>query len=159
MLIVTAKIQRQKIILFGLAAALVLGALTLALGWLGAGPAASALAALTGRNAADNESRVAYLRDLGWEVTEQPVSVEELSVPEEFDETYQQYLALQQSQGFDLEPYRGKRIRRYAYEILNYPTGETGVQAGLLVYADTVIGGEVLSSQLDGFIHGLEMPH
>lgn len=44
------------------------------------------------------------------------------------------------------------------YEISNYPTGETGVQAGLLIYKNTVVGGEVLSSQLGGFIHGLAMP-
>ncbi len=84
--------------------------------------------------------------------------MEELLIPETFDETYTQYLELQSSQGFDLTKYCGKRVKRYAYTITNYPTGETGVQAGLLVYKNTVIGGEVLSSQLDGFIHGLSLP-
>ena len=65
---------------------------------------------------------------------------------------------LQSGQGFDLEKYKGKRVKRYTYEISNYPTGETGVQAGLLIYKNTVVGGEVLSSQLGGFIHGLAMP-
>ena len=87
-----------------------------------------------------------------------PLSVEELAIPEEFDETYTQYLSLQSGQGFDLEKYKGKRVKRYTYEISNYPTGETGVQAGLLIYKNTVVGGEVLSSQLGGFIHGLAMP-
>ena len=54
--------------------------------------------------------------------------------------------------------YAGKRAKRYTYEITNYPTGESGIQAGLLVYKSTVIGGDVLSAQLGGFIHGLEMP-
>ena len=61
-------------------------------------------------------------------------------------------------QGFDLTDYCGKRVKRYTYEITNYPTGERGIQAGLLVYKSTVIGGDVLSAQLGGFIHGLEMP-
>lgn len=158
MFIVTAKVQRRKLAVWGAGAAVLLGILLLALGWLGAGPAADAAAALTGQNGGDNESRVAYLRSFGWEVSSEPISVEELSIPEEFTEAYAQYLALQQSQGFDLEQYRGKRIRRYTYEITNYPTGEAGVQAGLLVYRDTIVGGDVLSSHLDGFIHGLEMP-
>jgi len=156
--IVTAKVQRKKLIVWGVGAAAVICMLLIVMGWMGAGPAANAIAALTGQNGGDNESRVAYLRSFGWEVREEPLSVEELSIPDEFNETYTQYLALQQSQGFDLERYRGKRIRRYTYEITNYPTGEAGVQAGLLVYQNTIIGGDVLSSQLDGFIHGLEMP-
>lgn len=92
------------------------------------------------------------------QVSADPLSVEELAIPEEFDETYTQYLSLQSGQGFDLEKYKGKRVKRYTYEISNYPTGETGVQAGLLIYKNTVVGGEVLSSQLGGFIHGLAMP-
>jgi len=52
----------------------------------------------------------------------------------------------------------GKRVKRYTYEITNYPTGESGVQANLLIYKNTVVGGEVLSAQLDGFLHGLTMP-
>ena len=65
---------------------------------------------------------------------------------------------LQADQGFDLTAYCGKRVKRYAYEITNYPTGEQGVQAGLLIYKNTVIGGDVLSPSLDGFLHGLAMP-
>ena len=49
-------------------------------------------------------------------------------------------------------------MERYTYEITNYPTGETGILANLLIYKNTVIGGEVLSPQLDGFLHGLAMP-
>ena len=101
---------------------------------------------------------MAYLEQYGWTVDPEPAAVEELLIPETFDETYAQYLDLQASQGFDLTKYCGKRVKRYAYTITNYPTGETGVQAGLLVYKNTVIGGEVLSSQLDGFIHGLARP-
>ena len=99
-----------------------------------------------------------YLESFGWTVEPEPLAVEELLIPEEFDETYTQYLELQSSQGFDLTQYCGKRVKRYTYVITNYPTGETGVQAGLLIYKNTVIGGDVLSPQLGGFIHSLEMP-
>ena len=49
-------------------------------------------------------------------------------------------------------------MKRYTYEITNYPTGRTGILANLLIYKNTVIGGEVRSPQLDGFLHGLAMP-
>ena len=105
-----------------------------------------------------NEDRIAYLESYGWKVSQEPSSVEELLIPDTFDESYTQYLELQSSQGFDLTDYCGKRVKRYTYEISNYPTGETGIQAGLLIYKNTVIGGDVLSPQLGGFIHGLSMP-
>ena len=99
-----------------------------------------------------------YLEGYGWQVLEEPLATEELLIPEEMDESYDDYLALQTSQGFDLEQYAGKRVKRYTYEITNYPTGEAGVQANLILYRNTVIGGEVLSPQMDGFLHGLSMP-
>ena len=102
--------------------------------------------------------RVEYLAAYGWEVAEPPVSTQELLIPEIFDESYQQYLQLQQNQGFDLEACAGKRVHRYTYEILNYPTGETGVLVNLLICKKTVVGGEVLSPRLDGFLHGLNGP-
>ena len=123
-------------------------------------PAASASASglPSPKGVKSNEDRVAYLEGYGWQVLEEPLATEELLIPEEMDESYDDYLSLQASQGFDLEQYAGKRVKRYTYEITNYPTGESGIQAGLLVYKSTVIGGDVLSAQLGGFIHGLEMP-
>lgn len=105
-----------------------------------------------------NEDRVAYLESLGWTVSGEPIATEELLIPETFDESYEDYLALQTGQGFDLSAYCGKRVKRYTYEITNYPTGESGVQAALLIYKGRLIGGEVLSCAPDGFIHGLAMP-
>ena len=122
------------------------------------GRGAAASAAVSPKGVRTNEDRIAYLESYGWSVSSDPIAVEELIIPEQFDETYSQYLELQASQGFDLTDYCGKRVKRYTYEITNYPTGESGIQAGLLVYKSTVIGGDVLSAQLGGFIHGLEMP-
>ena len=105
-----------------------------------------------------NEDMVAYLESYGWQVDPKPLAVQELQIPEEFDESYTEYLKLQSTQGFDLSELCGKRVKRYTYEITNYPTGETGVQVSLLVYKNKVVGGDVLSASLNGFIHGLEMP-
>lgn len=105
-----------------------------------------------------NEDRVAYLESLGWSVGDQPIATEELLIPEVFDESYTDYLALQAEQGFDLTKYCGKRVKRYTYEVTNHPSGEDSVQAALLIYKNRLIGGEVLSVSSTGFIHGLQMP-
>ena len=159
MLIVTARLPRRKLAFSVAAAALVCcAALVLNLGGEAA-QAASASALPSPKGVKTNEDRIAYLEGYGWQVREEPLATEELLIPEEMDESYDDYLALQASQGFDLERYAGKRVKRYTYEITNSPTGETGIQANLMLYRNTVIGGEVLSPQMDGFLHGLAKPN
>lgn len=159
MFILTAKLRRGKLLAGAVAAVVLVGAVVMVSGALSArGVDAVSTSPASPRGVKTNEDRTAYLESYGWLTSTDPISVEELLIPEEFDETYNQYLKLQSDQGFDLTKYQGKRVKRYTYEITNYPTGEQGVQAGILIYKNTVIGGEVLSSQLNGFIHGLSMP-
>lgn len=158
MLIVTAKMPKRKLSL-GVAAAALLCCCAIALNFGQAiGREASASALPSPKGVRSNQDRVDYLSAYGWQVSGEPVATQELLIPEEMDDSYTEYLALQNGQGFDLQKYAGKRVKRYTYEVLNYPTGETGVQANLLICKNTVVGGEVLSPQLDGFLHGLAMP-
>ena len=158
MLIVTAKLPRRALALGGLLAAIVLCAGTVLPAFSPALPAGVEKTAPSPAKVRSNEDRVAYLAEYGWDVSPEPVSTEELLIPDEMGDTYQEYLRLQQEQGFDLTQYAGKRVKRYTYEIYNYPSGEAGVQANLLIHKNTVIGGEVLSPRLNGFLHGLAMP-
>ena len=158
MLIVTARLPKRKLTL-GVAVAALLCCCAIALNvgqWAGREVSASALPSPKGVRS--NQDRIDYLSAYGWQVSEEPLATQELLIPEEMDDSYTEYLVLQNGQGFDLQKYAGKRVKRYTYEVLNYPTGEAGVQANLLICKNTVIGGEVLSPQLDGFLHGLAMP-
>lgn len=158
MLIITAKVPRRKLA-FGAALAALACCCTLGLN-LGNNTAREVTAPATPsvKGVKTNEDRIDFLASFGWEVAEDPVATQELLIPQELDDSYGEYLALQEEQGFDLEKLAGKRVKRYTYEVTNYPTGETGVQANLLIRNNTVVGGEVLSPQLDGFLHGLSMP-
>ena len=157
-LIVTARVPRRKLAL-SVAAAALLCCCTLALN-LGQAVSqeVSGSALPDPKGVRSNQDRIDYLSAYGWQVKEETLATQELQIPKEMDESYDEYLALQAEQGFDLEKYAGKRVKRYTYEITNYPSGETGVQANLLLYKTTVVGGEVLSPELDGFLHGLAMP-
>lgn len=158
MLIVTAKLSRRRLALWGAAvAALLCCALLFGSGRgqpaLGVEPAAAGT-----KTVKTNDDRIQFLSTYGWQVAPEPTAVEELLIPKEFDDSYRDYLTLQAEQGFDLTRLAGKRLKRYTYQITNYPTGENDVRVNLLIHKNTVVGGEVLSSKLDGFLHGLSMP-
>ncbi len=104
--------------------------------------------------AADDVERGAFLAQYGWVIDPTPAEVYEVEIPHTFDEIYETYNDLQRSQGFDLSAYRGERVKRWSYNITNYPDGIRGVRANLLVYNDQVIGGDICSVESDGFLHG-----
>lgn len=103
-----------------------------------------------------NEDRVAFLEQFGWKVN--PTAVEELevNVPEKFDKIFTGYNEIQKRQGLDLSKYKGKTVMRYTYEVTNYPDSSERVYANIIVYRNTVIGGDICSANVGGFIHGFE---
>lgn len=105
-----------------------------------------------------NEQRVAFAQAFGWEVKLDATEVMEVVIPQNFDEVYSQYNSIQKMQGCDLEPLSGKRCKRYSYEIINYPGEAEDVRINILVYKNKVVGGDVCSLRLGGFMHGFEPP-
>ena len=160
MLIVAKKLRPRRLLLWALL-------LAAAVGFAGTGAglirtardteaAANVRADPTGIRS--DEDRVAYLQKWGWLTAEEPASVEEILIPTAFDSSYDAYLDLQRSQGFDLTAYAGKKVKRYTYEVRNYPGLRQNIWASLLVYKHTVVGGEIFCSQGDGFTQGLAYP-
>lgn len=107
-------------------------------------------------NVKSNEDRISFLSQFGWEVDAESLEEEQVTVPEEFNKVYAGYNEIQKAQGLDLEKYKQKEITRYTYTVTNYP-GYTGkVYANILVYRDTVIGGDISSADIEGFVHGFQ---
>jgi hypothetical protein len=100
--------------------------------------------------------RIAFIKSFGWEIEDEEPEVSEVTIPREFDEVYLNYNLIQKAQGLDLWDYIGCKVKRYTYKISNYPTGEKGVCLTLLVYNGYVIGGDVKSPRIDGFMHGFQ---
>ena len=73
---------------------------------------------------------------------------------DEFDEVFSRYNQIQQQAGMDLKPYCGKRVKLWTYRVLNIPS-QSEVRANLMVYKNKIIGGDISSTALDGFMHGL----
>ena len=59
----------------------------------------------------EEQQRIEFLQKHGWEAELPAVATEEVTIPAEWDETYEQYAALQQAQGFNLDKLRGKPPR------------------------------------------------
>ena len=155
MIIITAHIPKKKLLAGGITAlcccAAVAAALILTLG------ARAVTASAEVKHIRTNDDRLAYLNGLGWEVSLQPIATEELLIPGQFDDSYTDYLKLQEDQGFDLARYCGKRIKRYTYQLTNYPDQEEPMQIALLIYKNRVIGGQIQSAS-GSILHGLARP-
>ena len=108
--------------------------------------------------AENNAARVAYLASLGWEPDAEPLEELRLTLPDTLEEPYRSYNDLQLRQGFDLTPYLGKTVERYAYRARNYPDRPDGCQLDLYVCDGTIVAGDVLCTGADGFIDVLTFP-
>lgn len=117
-------------------------------------PASLSTASGTVHPGETNAQRRAFLAHYGWETAEDPSEIVEVLIPQTFDEIYTAYQDLQKSQGFDLTPYRGKRVKKWTYAVTNYPGESSGVLATLLLRDGVIIGGDIASERADGFRHG-----
>lgn len=96
----------------------------------------------------------AWLREQGWEVDEEPAGAIEVLVPGKFDQIYESYNDIQKAQGFDISRYRGETVTKYTFLVKNYPQEPEGVAANLLVYDGRIIGADLCSLELGGFLKG-----
>lgn len=116
-------------------------------------PAARAITGIT-----TNDKRVKFIEGYGWKVDKNPMEVVEITIPSEFNRVYQNYNSIQKKQGFDLAKFKGQRVKRWTYRVLNYPNTTQEIHANLLISGDQVIGGDVSSVALNGFMHGFAAP-
>lgn len=100
-------------------------------------------------------SCVEFLQSLGWQVSEQPLEQKEIQIPEEFMDVYENYNNLQREAGYDLKKYKGKKVTRYTYAITNFPEC-SDVRANVLVFEGIIIGGDISTTELNGFMVGLD---
>ena len=106
----------------------------------------------------DTTAMVEYLQGLGWQVESDPIETLALQLPQQLTESWGDYAAMQDEQGFPFTDYAGQPIRRYTFRVTNYPGVESGVQANLYLCEDVLIGGDIVATGKGGFQHGLAYP-
>lgn len=155
MMVMTAKVNFRKILLILAAIVGVVIALILLLRGGSEDPAAATAAPVS---ISDNDARVKFLTDFGWEVSTSPAESGQVRIPEKSIEVFDRYNALQKSQGYDLSQYAGKTVMRYVYKVNNFPGATAPVYATVLVYKNQVIGGDITDTSPKGVIQGFKMP-
>lgn len=103
--------------------------------------------------ASSNDERIAFFKQFGWEVKPEPISSGEVAIPQKFDDVYTRYNNIQQEQGLDLTPYAGKTCEQWVYDVTNFPE-QTSMRGTLLVFDGRVVGGDLCTPALDGFMTG-----
>lgn len=116
---------------------------------------------------ATGQEKVSDLSDIivkigsyGYQVEQQPAEIEQVNIPEKFNDVYINYNEMQKIQGFNLEKYKGKTVKRYCFKVTNYKdvikdnkNNFDDVFINVLIYKNKIIAGEVFSNNLDGFMH------
>ena len=97
-----------------------------------------------------------FLSQFGWQVEGEPIEIKTVTIPAEFDKVFAAYNEIQKAQGLNLLKYKNKEVTRYTYSITNYADFEGTVYANVLVYRNRVIGGDICSADVSGFVHGFE---
>lgn len=101
------------------------------------------------------EGRIEYLSSLGWCVDKASETSAEITLPQSFDGAVSDYAAMQTEQGFEFTSYGGCKCMQYCYIVTNYG-GEGTVYATLFVKGGRVIGGDIHSADIGGFMHGIK---
>ncbi len=102
--------------------------------------------------ASTDAERATFLEQFGCQINKEPIETVVLTIPEPLDRVYQNYETILAEDGLSLVPYQGKTVTRYTYSVTNYP-GVPEAHANLLVFGDRVIGGDISTVALDGFMH------
>ncbi len=103
-------------------------------------------------DAKTNADRIIFINNLGYEVINSQPDTKTVFIPDVFYNVYENYNSLQKSAGYDLSLYKGCSVKIYTYKI-NTPVGYEGeCVANLIVYNDRIIGGDISSVALGGFM-------
>lgn len=97
-----------------------------------------------------------FLAQFGWTVDGGNAKAVTVTIPSEFDKVFTAYNEIQRAQGLDLSKYKKKELTRYTFVVTNYKDYEGVVYANVLVYRNKVVGGDICSADVAGFVHGFE---
>ena len=105
-------------------------------------------------DSSSNTMNIEYAKNMGWEVLPSPVEISHFKIPREFDSVYETYNSVQKQSGFDLEPFKGKSVTRYTYNLQNHEMSENmEVFMGIIVFESRIIAADIYSTDMEGFLH------
>lgn len=102
---------------------------------------------------ATNNLAISYIENLGWQIEQRPAEISHITLPEDFDIIYQTYNALQKESGFDLTAYKGQRLTRYSYRVLNHEkSAQEEIRANVFVFQQQIVATDISTASAGGFM-------
>lgn len=99
--------------------------------------------------------REKYLASYGWIIDPLTEDVCTVVLPKEFEGSLADYARMQTDQGYDFASYAGLGCKQYTYVVTNYEGTTDTVYATLYVKGTRVIGGDIHTADITGFMHGI----
>lgn len=99
---------------------------------------------VSGTEISTNAQRVQYITTLGVDLESDESEQKQVIIPQEFGDVYRNYNALQQTAGFDLSAFKGKKVTVYTYHTTD------GKAVNLMVYKNKLIGGDISDLSVNG---------
>lgn len=99
---------------------------------------------LNGIDGSTNAKRMSYLKGIGLNADDSNTTHKNILIPENFNDVYSNYNALQKEAGFDLTDFKGKSATLHTYSL------NSEYDIHLIVYKDRIIGGDIAALNING---------
>lgn len=95
-----------------------------------------------------------FVAFFGLKIIDDPIYVNNITIPSNFNDIYLKYNDLQKEIGLDLEKYKGQDCTLYSYEII-FPERYKGNILNLIIQGDKVIGCDISQKEYNGKMFSL----
>lgn len=97
-----------------------------------------------------------YLESLGYSIDNSfDEEIKIIVLPTSFSKVYLNYNELQKRNGFNLEKYKGFEITQYTIKVFD-ESKRDDLYAHILLHNGRLIGGDIATTAIDGFMKGLK---
>lgn len=110
--------------------------------------------AATDGSVSNNDERILFINNLGYEVERDSFTSKNIIIPTEFSDVFKNYNKIQQKAGYDLSEYKGNEVELFSYK--SAVDARQKYNINLIVFENTVIGGDISSVAIDGKIYPLQ---
>ena len=100
---------------------------------------------------ATNEQRIAFLKENGIKTENEPFYVCDIIIPSSFDGIYESFENVQNAQGLSLSEYKGKKVKRFSYNVRSSPQNIQAATAEILVSDGKIIACALCGLRSGGF--------
>lgn len=105
----------------------------------------SATAAAVKTKLTTTQEMVDYIASKGFTADIQTAQVVEVEIPKKFDDNFVGFNEkIKQTDGLSLERYKGDKVNKWTFDIIDYPNGDTEAAAVLLIRKEKLVGAYIL---------------